>query len=439
MKWFKSTDTSALPARVRDAIRRQEDETERLISWVQLGVVVTFGALYWVSPKAQISFDIIPWALLTYLCLTVVRLIWSHRGHMPDWSLSFSIFFDIGLLMALIWSFHLRYDQPASFYLKAPTLLYVFIFIALRALRFEARFVILTGLVASLGWLLLTVYVLYANPADNVLTRDYVAYLTSNTVLLGAEFDKVISILIVSGIIAVAIYRAKSLLVSAVSEQTAAEDLSRFFAPEVAARIKGAEHEITAGSGEMRDAAILNLDMRGFTKFVSEAAPDEAMRLLADYQQVMVPVVRKHGGSIDKFLGDGIMATFGASTPSDSYAADALRALDEAMEVAKKWQAEANVRDGQGPKVNGAVATGSVLFGAVGDESRLEYTVIGDAVNLSAKLEKHNKTLGSSALCDQLTFDTAVKQGYTPPVNKKRLPKSEVEGVTNPIDLVLMD
>ena len=439
MKWIKSTDTAKLPTRVRDAIRRQEDETERLISWVQLGVVVTFGVLYWISPKADIAFDIIPWALATYLVLTIIRVIWSHRAHLPDWSLAFSILFDIGLLMALIWSFHLRYEQPASFYLKAPTLLYVFIFIALRALRFEARFVLLTGIVASLGWLVLTLYVLYADPADNMMTRDYVAYLTSNSVLLGAEFDKVISILIVSGIIAVAIFRAKSLLVRAVSEQTAAQDLSRFFAPEVAARIKGAEKEITAGSGEMRDAAILNLDLRGFTKFAGEASPDEVMRLLADYQRAMVPVIRKHGGSIDKFLGDGIMATFGASQPSESHAADALRALDEAMEVAKRWQAEAAIEGGKGPQVNGAVATGSVLFGAVGDDARLEYTVIGDAVNLSAKLEKHNKAAGSNAICDQATFDAALQQGYTPQRQKRMLPGSAVEGVAHPIDLVVID
>ena len=61
---------------------------------------------------------------------------------MPAWFLTLSVAADLTLLMMLIWSFHIQYDQPASFYLKAPTLLYVFIFIALPALRFEARFVL---------------------------------------------------------------------------------------------------------------------------------------------------------------------------------------------------------------------------------------------------------------------------------------------------------
>ena len=83
------------------------------------------------------------------------------------------------LLMALIWSFHLQYKQPASFYLKVPTLLYVFIFIALRGLRFQARFVIIAGVAAAVGWLLMVVYAITVDPANSMITRNYVKYMTS--------------------------------------------------------------------------------------------------------------------------------------------------------------------------------------------------------------------------------------------------------------------
>ncbi|MDX1402611.1 MAG: adenylate/guanylate cyclase domain-containing protein, partial [Kiloniellales bacterium] len=124
--FLRNIETASLPKRVQNAVRDQEMVTERLISWFQLFVVVTLGALYMLGPKPEIAFDIIPWALLTYLVLTVIRIVWSHRTRLPNWSVIISAFFDIALLMALIWSFHLRYDQPPSFYLKAPTLLYVF-------------------------------------------------------------------------------------------------------------------------------------------------------------------------------------------------------------------------------------------------------------------------------------------------------------------------
>jgi len=439
LSWWRKDPEAGLPERVRAAVRAQEDATERLISWVQLAVVVTFGILYLLSPKPEAQdFAPVPWALGIYLALTLVRAAWAHLGRLPDWALAVSVFVDITLLMVLIWSFHVQYMQPPSFYLKAPTLLYVFIFIALRALRFDARFVVLAGLLAALGWGALIAYVVYANPGDSMITRDYVAYLTSNSVLLGAEFDKIISILVVTALIAVALARAKGLLVRAFAEQSAARELSRFFAPEIAARIKGAEDRIHAGSGELREAAILNLDMRGFTQLAASAPPAEVMRLLAEYQHRMVPVIQRHGGSIDKFLGDGILATFGAAEPSETYAADALRALDEIMAEAAAWQDACAAAGGACPRVNGAVATGPILFGAVGDETRLEYTVIGEAVNLSAKLEKHNKELGVRALCDRASYDKALAQGYVPAQEKAPAAAAEVAGVEGPLDLVII-
>ena len=438
---WSAAEPVALPARVQDRIRDQQDRSEILIGWFQLAVVLIFGTLYLVSPKTfaeEDTFAPVPYALAIYLVLTVIRLVWAHKSRLPAWSLGASVVFDMTLLMVLIWSFHLQYQQPASFYLKAPTLLYVFIFIALRALRFEARYVLLAGVVAAAGWGSLILYVVYVDPTDTMITRDYVEYMTSNAILLGAEFDKIISMLMVTGIIAVALHRAKGLLVSAVAEQVAARDLSRFFAPEIAARIKGSEQEIRAGSGELRDAAVLNLDMRGFTRLVGQASAEEVMGLLGEYQARMVRVIQKHGGAVDKFLGDGIMATFGAAVPSETFAADALAALDEAIAAAGDWRAECVAAGRRCPEVNGAVATGRVLFGAVGDETRLEYTVIGDAVNLSAKLEKTNKDLGVRAVCDARTLDLALAQGYRPADEAEKRPGIEVAGIAEPIDVIVL-
>ncbi len=460
----RNPSVTALPARVRREIEMSQDRSEILIGWLQLGVVLTFAILYLLAPdprrgslrdKAacvdqeltlpldlsipiEPGFALEPWAIGIYLVLTVIRLIWASRARLPAWSLFMSIVFDVALLMVLIWSFHLKYCEPASFYLKAPTMLYVFIFIALRALRFDFRWVLLAGLVAAAGWGTLIVYVINVDPADTMITKNYVDYLTSNSILLGAEFDKIVSILVVTAILAVALRRAYGLLVSAVAEQTAAQDLSRFFSPEVAARIKGADQAITAGSGELREAAILNLDMRGFTKLANTLPPDRVMGLLAQYQSLMVPVVQKHGGSIDKFLGDGIMATFGASTPSETFAADALRACTEALDVAAAWRGDCQAKGEACPEVNAAVATGRILFGAVGDESRLEYTVIGDAVNLSAKLEKHNKDLGVRGLCDAETYKAALDQGFSPGGPAPERSSAAVEGVGHPVELVVL-
>ncbi len=432
---------SDLPERVRRTIQEQGDATERLIGWVQFAVVLTFATLYAIAPKAfpaEQAFQPVPWAIGAYMAFTLIRLALAYRISLPGWFLLVSVVIDMALLFGLIWSFHIQYVQPASFYLKSPTLLYVFIFIALRALRFEARFVLAAGLTAAMGWMAMVIYVISIDPNDNMITRNYVEYMTSNSILIGAEFDKIVSILVVSMILVVALMRGRALLVRSVAEGVAAQELSRFFAPEIAQRIRGSDQEIAAGSGEIREAAIVNFDMRGFTRLAETASPDQVMGLLADYQHHIVPVIQAHGGSIDKFLGDGIMATFGAALPSTTYAADALRATEQAIDATRRWQEERRARGEACPEVNAAIASGRVIFGAVGDETRLEYTVIGDAVNLSAKLEQHNKKLGTRTICDAATYERALAQGYAPAGEQRQIAAAPVAGVGHPVNVVVL-
>ena len=429
------------PARVRDAIDRQRHQSEKLIGWVQLAVVATFAALYAVSPKtfaADVMFEPVPWALAAYLAFTLMRMASSRRGPLPQWLVALSVVADMALLFGLIWSFHLQYGQPAAFYLKAPTLLYVFIFIALRALRFEVRFVILAGLTASAGWLLLVMYAVLLDPGGDAITRDYVAYMTSAQVLLGAEFDKVMSILVVTLILSVAIVRARRLLVRSATEGAAAEDLSRFFSPEVADQITRSEQRIEPGQGKLVDAAVLFCDIRGFTRLSLDLTPDALMTLLAEYEARMGDAIRGNGGSIDKYLGDGIMATFGAATRSETWAADALRAVDDLVAAAAAWREERRAADALPLEIGFAVATGPVIFGAVGDPRRLEYTVIGDAVNLAAKLEKHNKEVGAVALTTEWAYEEARSQGYAPPARRRVLKRTPIAGVEPPVSLVVL-
>jgi adenylate cyclase len=435
------TDYDHLPERVSRVIRLQQEASERLIGWFQLFIVILFGSLYAVSPKTfspDVPFTPVPWVLGFYLLFTVLRLFLAYRGRIPDVILYTSVIIDMALLLGLIWSFHVQYMQPPAFYLKVPTLLYVFIFIALRALRFEARFVVFAGIVAALGWTALVAYAIYASGGMDMITRDYVFYLTSNSILIGAELDKVISILTVTAIIAVAISRARRLLTRAVAERAAAQDLSRFFSPEIVRQITASEQEVGIGHGRARAAAILNCDIRGFTGYATTVEPNELMASLAEYQHLIVPIIQSHGGAIDKFMGDGIMATFGAAATSTTYAADALRAVDEIIDAVVGWNARREAEGRVPLRVGVAVATGHIIFGAVGDDTRLEYTVIGDAVNRSAKLEKYTKIEKVRALADSAAFETGLSQGYRPKAEPEHRGQRRVEGLDDPVDLVVL-
>lgn len=440
----------ALPARIAAQIRDQDERSEILISVIQLVIVATFLTLYSLSPKtfdpAAEAIEPVPVAGFLYIVFTLIRLFLAVKRIMPQALVFISILVDMGLLMLMIWSFHIQYDQPPSFYLKAPTVLYVFIFIALRALRFQARFVIFSGLAAALGWLGMLAYAIWsARDAEGdmmgMITRDYVDYLTGNYILLGAEFDKVASILVVTAIIAAAIARARALLVRAVSEEIANRDMSRFFAPEVADKIRGSQQAIAAGEGELKTIAVLTTDLRGFTRLAADKSPDAVMRFLGDFQARVVPAIQSGGGAVDKFTGDGLIATFGAFTAERgqdaTYAADAFRAADCLLASMDDWNRDRAAAGEDPVRIGIAIDVGEVLVGAVGSEDRLEYTVIGDAVNRGAKLEKENKVRRSAALATREAYETALAQGYARSA-LAQIAAAEVDGIPEPVDLAII-
>lgn len=431
---------TGIPKRILAEIRERENASERLISWVQLCIVVFFSLLYVIAPRAEGSagFNFVPLALAVYFGFTLVRLYLSYRFELPGWFLIISIGVDMALLVGLIFSFHIQYNQHPAFYLKTPTLMYVFIFIGLRALRFDPRFVLISGGVAVLGWLGLVAYAMFADMGGMHITRNYVEYLTQNSILIGAELDKTVVIVTVTILMAVALFRGRELLFLSIREHAAVIELKRFFAPEVAASITDAESQLKAGEGRVRDAAIVFIDVRGFTRVAEVLPPEKVMAVLSAYQKTALAVIQGHGGRIDKFMGDGILATFGAIHPSETYAADALSAAFLTVQALKHQEEHIQALGWPGRfEVGSAIAAGPVTAGVVGASDRLEFTVIGDAVNRAAKLENANKQENSSILTDTATYQLAVQQGYNGPVGERREQRM-VAGLREPLDLQVL-
>ncbi|NQU58193.1 MAG: adenylate/guanylate cyclase domain-containing protein, partial [Rhodospirillales bacterium] len=295
-----------LPERIAKAIARQQMESEKLIGWVQLILAIVFGSLWAVSPPPpyEVNFQPVPWAVGFYAVFTLVRLIGAYKGYLPNWLLMISVVMDMGLLMILIWSFHIQYMQPPSFYLKAPTFMYVFIFIALRALRFEPKYIFVAGITAVTGWAVLMMYVMLSVPEDMMITRNYVTYLTSNSILIGAEIDKILSIVLVTVVLGTATLRAQRAFMRAVLQKTAADDLSRFISPEIAKRITESDRTIQPGDGELRHATVMFTDIEGFSTASEKMSPQELAKTLNEYFRVMHEVLERFGGVITQFQGD---------------------------------------------------------------------------------------------------------------------------------------
>jgi adenylate cyclase len=185
-------------------------------------------------------------------------------------------------------------------------------------------------------------------------------------------------------------------------------NFERYFAPNIAAEIAQQDAVVPLG-GERRPITILFSDIRGFTSMAESMGPDAIAQLLTEYFSEMVEIVFEHGGTLDKFVGDAIMALWGAPIP---HADDADRALRAAVAMQRgvarlneQWALAGRPEIGVGIGIN----YGEVFAGNIGSHRRLEYTVIGDAVNVANRLCSEagpGEILVSEALC-QVVKDQA--------------------------------
>ena len=431
---------SMLPERVQHALRQRERANEVVVRIIQLAIVIMFSTLYSLAAKTgqAADFQPVPYVLAAYITLSLIGLLWSIKAELPSWSVYCSILFDFMLLYSLMISFHFQYEQPASFILKAPTLLYVFIFVALRALRLEWKYVAAAGITGAIGWALVVIYVTTNEPENTMITRSYVQYLTSNSILIGAEIDKVISILAVTGILTLVVNGSSNLLVTAITEQAAAKDFSRFFDKRVAHDIRSSQKVLEAGQGERRNTAVINIDIRGFSVMAANREPSQVMQLLSAYQGRVVPILQAHGAIIDKFMGDGIMATIGIDDDELPFSRKSIEAAEAVLLDSKKWPDEEPLLADAGVlNIGIGIACGTVSFGAVGQGDRLEMTVIGSPVNTSAKLEKHNKVLESDCIISRKTWDNAIKEGYVAKLESEFM-ETVIDGIEGKKSIVVL-
>jgi len=169
------------------------------------------------------------------------------------------------------------------------------------------------------------------------------------------------------------------------------------------------------GTGNRRRVCVLFADIRGFTARSEQTAPEAIIELLNGYFAQMTEAIHKHGGVVDKFIGDGLMAFFGAPQSIEHPERKALEAAQEMLLRLHRYN-QTLAEQGVEPIAIGiGIHAGDVILGYIGSEARHEYTAIGDTVNAASRLEGMTKTLGYPVVCSSAVAD-AVK-GTTGPVD----------------------
>lgn len=169
-------------------------------------------------------------------------------------------------------------------------------------------------------------------------------------------------------------------------EAVVLSNFQRYFAPNVAAQIANEAGSVKLGSGEKRPVVIFFSDIRGFTPMSEKMKPDEISTLLGEYFTEMVEIIFEHSGTLDKFIGDAIMAIWGAPIAHEDDANRAISAAIEMQQVLAKLNEKWAAQGRQPVNIGIGINFGEVFAGNIGSERRLEYTVIGDPVNTASRL-----------------------------------------------------
>jgi class 3 adenylate cyclase len=221
-----------------------------------------------------------------------------------------------------------------------------------------------------------------------------------------------------AGVMVMCVPAAVSLGEQIVQRERLKNALSSYVAPHVSAAILKEGMRL---GGETRDVTVMFADIRGFTEMSNRMAPEELVNLLNRYFAAMAAAIFRHGGMLNKTIGDGLLAVFGAPQALDNHALAALRAACDMRLALDDANVEWTAR-GLGPvRIGIGIHTGDVVIGNMGNQDHVDYTVIGDVVNVAAHVEQHTKKARRAILLTHATYDRVGGEALVEAVEEMRV------------------
>ena len=416
---FSDQDTtdSLASSHVKEALERNKSEGLTLAvraRWIAL--IITAGLLFITIPSY--------WVLLYfYTILAGLGFIGWLQLRAGKVGLSHRELLLIRLDIALL-AFGMLFPNPFfsdtwphAIQFKLENFKYFYIFLASVALGYSWRTVISYGVWTVGIWTFGFLAILYFGFADNALSerllvafngdKDLLTILDPSNVNIPERIEEMVVFLIVTAILATHSYRTNRLLLRQADTIRERANLARHFPPSMVEQL--AEQDKPCGEVRGQDVAVMYVDIVGFTAMAERSSPKDVVGMLRDFHRLVEEAVFDNGGTLDKYLGDGVMASFGTPVTGEHDATNAVKCAETLSARMAAWNVKRSERGEEQVKFSMGLHYGPVILGDIGTERRMEFAMIGDAVNVASRLESMTREIGSQCIISDQLVD-AVKR-----------------------------
>lgn len=302
---------------------------------------------------------------------------------------------------------------PTAMQYRVGTFSYFYVLLASATLAYSWRTIVSYGVWVAALWIPSAILIfLFGHQIPDMSAsildavggdRGMLEFIDPNEVGMGSRFQEVIIFFIVCSTLAINGRRTNRLLQRQADVARERANLARHFPPNIVDEM--ATRDKPLGAVRSQTVAVMFADIVGFTGLAERQTPEDIMALLRDFHAHMEGAVFDHQGTLHKFLGDGIMATFGTPEPGPDDATNALACARDMLARMDRWNEERLAEGREIIPLSIGLHYGNVILGDVGSERLLEFAVIGDAVNVASRLEELTRDLGTRLIVSDALID----------------------------------
>lgn len=437
----------AILARNAAAFRREERKGLMIAALLRALIITVIAA--WVLSATYYAGLAVAWlAAMTsvFVLLAVLQFDLFRRDVAKPWAKYLFLVLEAGWLAFILAAPNpfAELRMPPALLVRGSEFLYFLVLLIPAMFCYTPRFAIWSGAWIAIAWGGTIAWV--ASRPGVVTQADLPDEMTSEAMLRWLQhpdfvsFQKAETEVIVGALlaiaIAVAIARSRRLVARRTAAERARGNLARYFSPNVVDVL--AERDQPLGEVRRQSVASLFADIRGFTAIAEALPPEDTMALLRELHRRAAEVVFRHGGTLEKYIGDAMLATFGVPEPAADDPARALSCAFELLEAVEGWNAEradlgfAPVRIGVG------LHYGQVVIGDIGSERSMSFATIGDSVNVASRLEAMTRDLAVDLIASDELVAAARSAASAEPTRLRELVDGgavQVKGRVGPVHI----